>query len=458
MSLHFVILGGGLSGLAHGWFLKQAFGPQLRLTILEKGARPGGWLETRKGDGFLFEQGPRSFRPKGKGKETLALVEALGLQEELLAPDPEASRRYIYHQDRLIPLPRCWWQIPFSPLTRGWMKALWRDTSMPKGEEEQSVQAFFEHRLGHEWVERLVDPFVSGIYAGDCRQLSLRSCFPVLHEWEQKCGSLFKGALWHRPAVDSKSSFVQAMQRFPLFSFKKGMESLPKALAMQLGESVLCNQAASRLVFKEKGVEVFLENGRKIETDRVISTLPAFALGPLLAGYPGLSASLQTLRYATVTVVNLGFRSSVLPFKGFGYLVPSQVGSPVLGCIWDSSIFPQQNQGEQQTRLTVMLGGMHHPEMGKMAEHMVVERALQALHQQLKISCCPDVIQVKKAEAAIPQYELGYEKWKNELQERVSHLSPFFLLSGSGFAGVSINDCVAEARKNSEGLFHLLSK
>ncbi len=143
MSLHVVILGGGLSGLAHGWFLKQAFGSELRLTLLEKASRPGGWLETRQSDEFLFEQGPRSFRAKGRGSETLALVEALGLQEELLVPDPQANRRYIYDQGRLTCLPRRWWQIPFSPLTRGWMKvALARCIDAKSGERRECADLF----------------------------------------------------------------------------------------------------------------------------------------------------------------------------------------------------------------------------------------------------------------------------------------------------------------------------
>ncbi len=330
---------------------------------------------------------------------------------------------------------------------------------MPRAEKEESVQTFFERRLSLEWVERLVDPFISGIYAGDCRQLSLKSCFPLLHEWEQKRGSLLRGAWGHRPAAQSKnpkSLFVQEMQRFPLFSFKKGMESLPQALALRLRESLRCNQTAGRLIFREKGAELFLESGEKLEADWMISTLPSFALSPLLASYPEVSASLRQLRYATVLIVNLGFRSSVLPMRGFGYLIPSCAGSPVLGCIWDSSLFPQQNQREQQTRLTVMLGGMHHPEVGEIPEQTGVEWALKALREHLNISCSPDVVQVKRAQAAIPQYELGYETWKRGLQEKLGRLSSSFILSGSGFTGVSINDCVAEARKNAENLFKIL--
>lgn len=448
MSSHIVILGAGISGLVTAWYLKRSLGSNVRLTIIEKEQRVGGWIQTIETEGFLFEQGPRSCRTKGTGHEALALIEALHLQDQVLVPHPDAHQRFVYYQHKLQRMPRHLWEVPFNPLTRGVLKAVWRDWHMPKRRsEDESIESFFSRRLGQSWAERLIDPFVSGIYAGDCSRLSLKSCFPLFDQWEQQNGSLLRGAWHQRTSSASQTPFVQSIRRFPLFSFKEGMETLPRALARNLKECLFLGQGASRLIFDANGIQVQLENGEHIRSDQVISTLPAFVLSSMLSSYPSVSQRLTSLPYATVLVVNLGFDSSVLPLKGFGYLIPSNEHSNVLGCVWDSCIFPQQNLKANQTRLTVMMGGRHHPEVEHLSDYEAVEHALEVLRQHLGIRGNPQVVQIKRARHAIPQYEVGYSLWKTELQEAMNLLSPRLIVSGSAWTGVSINDCIAQARQ-----------
>lgn len=448
MSHHVVILGAGISGLATAWFLKQRLGSHVRLTLLEKESRVGGWIQTIHSQGFLFEQGPRSCRTKGTGQETLALIEALGLQDQVLAPHPDAHKRYIYQDAGLQCLPKHVWKVPFNALTRGWLKALWRDWRMPKRQkEDESIQDFFARRLGNGWMENLIDPFVSGIYAGDCSRLSLKSCFPLFDQWEQQYGSLVKGAWRHQRSPLVQSSFIQSMCRFPLFSFKQGMETLPRALAHELKDCLRLNQTVKGLKLQATGVEINLQGGERLTANHVISTLPTYNLSALLASHSLLDHHLKELPYASVVVVNIGFEKAVLPLKGFGYLVPSKMKLPVLGCVWDSSLFPVQNQKEQQTRLTMMLGGSHHPEIVHLSESKIVELVRQALQQHLGIHVQPQVLQVKQAYQAIPQYEVGYAVWKKKVQASLQLLSPCLILSGSAWTGVSINDCIAQARQ-----------
>ena len=208
---------------------------------------------------------------------------------------------------------------------------------MPKRQEEdESIQDFFSRRLGVSWTESLIDPFVSGIYAGDCSRLSLKSCFPLFDQWEQQQGSLLLGAWRHRSLVMDHSAFVQKMHRFPMFSFQEGMETLPKALARELNECLSLGQVITCLKPHEKGIEIQLDSGQSVIADHVVSTLPTFVLVPLLTAEPLLALKLKKLSYATVAVINVGFHQDVLPFKGFGYLIPSHLGLQVLGCVWDS--------------------------------------------------------------------------------------------------------------------------
>lgn len=444
--MHIAILGAGISGLATAWFLKQALGASIHLTLIEKSQRVGGWIQTLHTQGFLFEQGPRSCRTKGAGQETLALIEALGLQDQILAPHPDARNRYLYDGQRLQCLPKHLWEVPLNPLTQGWLKALWRDWRMPKRQEkDESIQSFFSRRLGEPWAERLIDPFVSGIYAGDCSRLSLKSCFPLFDQWEQQQGSLVRGAWRHRSPSAHQSPFIQKMRRFPMFSFREGMEVLPRALARELKDCLSLGQSVNSLRFDAQGVDIRLDNQQSLKVDHVISTLPIPVLASLLADYPLLSTKLRELSYATVSVINIGFNRSVLPLKGFGYLIPSRAGLSVLGCVWDSCVFPEQNL-QNQTRLTVMMGGSRHPEVEQMSEKELMENSLQALHKHLGIHAEPQAIQVKQAKNAIPQFEVGHSIWKGEIQEAITHLSPRLTLSGSAWTGVSINDCIAQAR------------
>jgi oxygen-dependent protoporphyrinogen oxidase len=222
---HFVILGGGISGLALAWYLKKKYQETIHLTIIEKSSRAGGWIRSIQQQGFLFEEGPRSCRTKGAGIATLELIEELGLENEVIAASPHAKKRYLYTGKQLRCLPQGIISSLFSPLTRGILPALWKEwRKAPEKCEDESIYDFFARRFSPEIAEQFIDPMVAGIYAGDIRQLSLRSCFPQLHRWEQEYGSLTKGMFFDRSrSKEIHSPFVQAMKSAPIFSFKNGM-------------------------------------------------------------------------------------------------------------------------------------------------------------------------------------------------------------------------------------------
>lgn len=458
MSVQIVILGAGISGLATAWFLKKQLGSQATIQIIEKSSRAGGWIQTVHTDQFLFEQGPRSCRTRGAGKETLALIESLGLQDQVIIPHKSSKKRYIYNQKGLKRLPGLL-GIPFSSLTRGWIKAFWNDWRAPKSEQEdESIHSFFSRRLGKRWADQLVDPFVLGIYAGDCKRLSMKSTFPIFYEWEKEEGSLLKGAWRYKKSSCLQSPFIETIQRSPLFSFKDGLETLPLSLACELEDSLLLHQEVTKITFCPSSIAIELETGNRIQADYLISTLPTPTLGGLLSDYPLLESKLKSLSYASLVIVNLGFDSSALRRKGFGYLVPTQMKQPVLGCVWDSSIFPQQKGSSRQTRLTLMLGGTLFPEIQNYSEEQITQLSLDALKQHLRIDAYPDVIQVKKAPNAVPQFEVGFQKWKEECDEVLATFSKRLILSGTAWSGVSINDCIANARSLSEKMASRIEK
>lgn len=440
MSRRFVILGAGISGLAVGLFLKQHLTEDDTLTIIEKSDRTGGWIRTIRQDGFLFEQGPRSCRTRGTGSRTLALAESLHLTDRIVLPDAKAAKRYVLHRNRLCPLPQHWWQIPFNPLTSDWLQALRSDLKNPKREsDDESIETFFRRRLGSGPFENLVDPFVSGIYAGDCSRLSLKSCFPACEEWEQTKGSLLKGCLMQKKVPnDSPERFRNAS----LFSFSDGMETLPGALTERLRDCIKFRTTVQKPNVHSDRIEIVLDNGETIQATHLISALPAEALSPL---FPELAPLLDSIRYATVVTVNFGYDEKVLHFDGFGYLIPSGGNSPVLGCVWDSSVFPMHNISPEQTRLSVMLGGMKHPDIANLSEEALISTAAESVKKDLGITIRPKAVRVHKAVQAIPQYHVGYSLLKKNIYAGFRSISPRISVIGSAFSGVSVNDCIAHA-------------
>lgn len=453
MDKRIVILGAGISGLALAWSLKKKHGNSIHCTIVEKSSRTGGWIQSIHKEGFLFELGPRSCRTGGNGIATLRLIEELGIQDHVIAGVPEAQCRYLYIDGKLQQIPSSFVSMLFSPLSKGLFKAICNDLFTQRGTGgDESIHAFISRRFSAEIAERFMDPLCSGIYAGDIRKLSVQACFPLLTQWEQEQGSVTKGALFgKRQKSFQESSFIKQMTKNKIFSFKMGMQTLTDALTSQLECDFLLSSEAKELRLKENGIEVGLEDGRVLEGDHVYFTLPAMAVSELLAPY---CKGLESVPSTSVAVVNLGYRSSVLKNKGFGYLVPSREQQQILGVVWDSAIFPQQNCAGE-TRLTVMMGGDNHPDMALKSEEKLADIALRSISKHMGIDAAPDSIHVHIAKEAIPQYHVGHGERVNAMQQGAASLSPRLTILGSSYYGVAVNDCIAKANQEN---FHLSSK
>ena len=502
------ILGGGISGLSLAHFLRRALGPAARIAVVEASGRLGGWVETVQEKGFLFERGPRSFRPSMSGAELLRLVEELGLAESAIAPAPGGSQRLIWLNGQICPLPMSLVGalLGSSPAMTGVPLAGLRELFVPRsGLADESVHDFIERRFGSHVATTLIDPMVSGIYSGDTRRLSVRSCFSVLHEAERDDGSVVKSILRKQLSasrgaaaggVGGASEFEQRMGKEVSVSFKRGMATLTdelevraradpntevltetQAIAMRqatvtagaVPSSVMAgavSTAAGAKAAGQRGVELELcgvgaaqgwQEMRRV--DHVFTTIPAPALGALVERSTAtaddvqrqqkLTADLRSIEYSSVAVMNLGYDKGVLQQEGFGFLVPSkETDAKVLGVTFDSSCFAQQNRTPWQTRLTVMAGGTHRPEVAAMSTAELEELALDAAHQHLGIDMKPELLITGVAKEAIPQYRVGHWALAEDIKEGFAALYPGGTVTpmGNWLRGVGIADCVANAR------------
>ncbi len=394
--MRILILGGGISGLSAAWFLKKK-DPGAKITLLEKTDRLGGWIRTDRENGFLFERGPRTF-PAGRSPHLLQLIQELGLERELISSDPAASKRYLWRNGKLR---------SFSSLLPRFLPVLLLEFFIkPKKGEDETIYEFAVRRFSKACAELIFDPMSLGIYAGDIRKLSLQSCFPKFKEWEERHGSLVKAL------------FKQEKKAKGLFTLKGGMERLVSELEKQLDIEIVprCEVA------KVRGLEI--EAGGKLWTaDRVYSALPASALAPLF----GASFASQSL-----TIVHLVFPYTSQK-RGFGYLIPSIEKEPLFGMVWDSFIFPQQDE-QPVFRMTAMV----RPE----TENPILA-AIDAARRHLGIGGEPLHTSVFQAREAIPQYETGHSIKAALLEEK--HPSLTFL--GNAFEGVSVEACICRSFK-----------
>lgn len=392
------ILGAGITGLSLAWFLKKQ---GVSVTLFEKESRPGGWVRTANHQDNIFEWGPRSLRAHD-AEATLSLIEELGLSEDILYSSPESKTRYILRNGKLEKLGFTLKLIP----------GIVRDLISTRSDmPDESVHEFFARRFSTYIADQYVDPLIKGIYGGDSKQVSIRACFPKLWEMEQNSRSLIIAGMFQKST--SKK----------ILTLKNGMESLVTALADRLKIEIVLNTEVLEI--------------KELPFDHVISTLPAYRLASILPKST-LAELLNAIPFATLGVVHLGYRDAVNPYQGFGYLVPSQEKEAVLGTVFDSSAFPQQNQA-LKTRLTVMIGGSHSdPELKSLA--------IKAAKQHLGITALPDVIESFTAKRAIPQYPVGFPQILDQIQEAKKEF-PHLSLLGTSFSGVSINQCIASAKQ-----------
>lgn len=411
-----LILGAGISGLSLAYYLSQS--NRYEITVLEKSLRPGGWADTDASTGYLFENGPRTFLAS-KALSLLSLVKEIGFEQEVIASEKEAAGRWLWINGELKKAPI--WSLAF-------LKALLTEWMVPRSIlSDETVWDFACRRFNPTVAHHVFDPMCIGIHAGDMHELSMRCCFPGLKSWEEKFGSLTKGF------------FKTPKPKGPhLVGFRKGMSSFITALAQKIQGKILYDQEVQRLSFFDHKVDVQTKRSL-FQADHCFSALPCQVVGNLLN-----QPELLNIKLTGTTVVNFGYPQNVLNRKGFGYIVSSQENDGVLGVIFNSNVFPQHNQREGETRLTVKL------RCAELSEAEAIEMALVTLKKHLGIYAPPQAAAVVQAKEAFPQMKLGYCDWIEALEKKLEQNFPRLKLVGNYLSGVGVNDCIARAKSVSD--------
>jgi len=456
LTMKLTIIGGGIAGLSAAYYAVQrsTLNPQpLEITLLESDSRWGGKIATDRvnfDDGqFIIEGGPDTFlATKLWG---VALCKELGLGERLHGTNPNQKNTYVLSKNRLLPLPDgLAMMIPTNvPAVLRSQLVSWvgkarmgfdfvQPAKALNGDE--SLGAFVCRRLGREAYENLIEPLMSGIYAGDGDQLSLASTFPYLRDLEIKYGSLARGALQMRAQSNGKS--VQG-SRSAFLTPTTGLAEMVEALVESLKSKVnlRLNTKAVKITNYQSRYLVELEDGSSLESDSVILASPAPVSGSLLASlHPTLGSDLKSIPYASTATVSLAYRESDLPraLDGYGYVIPRREGRKALACTWTSTKFPHRApEGYALIRVFVGRAGQDIP----WNENDLLELAKEELNLTLGVTADPLLSRVFLWENAMPQYNLGHPEILKRIDAALETL-PGIALAGNGYRGIGIPDCI----------------
>jgi oxygen-dependent protoporphyrinogen oxidase len=439
-----VVVGAGVSGLVCAHVLQRS---GHRVAVLEADDRAGGVIGTRCRDGFRYETGANS--ALDSTPLLVPLLDSLGIADQRIDTRPEATSRYIVRSGKVVALPLS----PHALLTskafsiRGKIRLL-REPFVSRGpaDADESVSAFVRRRFGQEVLDYAVDPFVSGIYAGDPGQLSMRAAFPRLHALEHAHGSLLRAQL--STAREGRRKGQPKPARPRSFSFREGMQTLPDALVRSLAHytsqaGVTSIETRSPGPFAVSG----LCSGKPFtqHAQAVIVATPAHAAAGLVAPHDTDAArALASIVHAPVAIVASAYRRADVAhaLQGFGMLVPSRERRTILGTLFSSSLF-EGRAPPGHVLLTTFVGGRRNQDMVEQddaALARIVEEELAALLGARR----PLWSEIVRWTRAIPQYELGHLERVQRIVE-VSARQPGLFLCGSWREGVSIGDRIASA-------------
>jgi oxygen-dependent protoporphyrinogen oxidase len=448
------IIGGGISGLAAAYALHKRQVPYL---LLEAGPFLGGVIRTETRDGFLLEGGPDSMlaqKPEG-----VALCRELGLDERLVPTNPDLRSVYVLHRRKLHPLPEgMMLAVPTKilPFARSelfsWPGKLRMglDLVIPggNGRGDESIADFLRRRFGQEAVDRLGEPLLAGIHAGDPERLSILATFPRFRDLETKHGSLVRG-MWAAPRPKSAPG---ARPPAAFYSLRGGLREMVDALVLRLERERIWTRSAVRRVDRgEGGFSLAVEGGETVSARRVIVAAPGPRIAPALEGLlPAAARTLAAIPFASSATVLLGYRREDVahPLDGYGMVIPKTEGLRTTALSFVSTKFPHRAP-EGRVLLRGFLGGVRDEGVMSLSDDEMVETVRRDMTGILGLRGEPAMARVFRWPGGTPQLEVGHLGRMAAVEKEVASV-PGLHLTGAGIRSTGIPDSVADGTRAGE--------
>ncbi len=373
--LRIAVIGGGMAGLGAARVLEDAREADAAVDwqLYESSPRLGGKVHTVRREGYVIEGGPDSAIVEKPWP--IQMARRLGIGDRIQDSNEDIRKSFVYARGRLHELPEGIILMVPTRLVPFALSGLvsWpgklrmaMDLVLPRGgaavvpaagATDESLGDFVRRRLGREALERIAEPIVAGIHAGDPELMSVRATFPMFLDMERQHRSLIlamlarrkarqRAAAASRPAGGANGRPAPTGQTAPsaprsyFYSFRGGLQDLSEAVVASLpAERLHCGADVKSIVRSDGAYVLELSAGLQVTADAVVLATPAWAGGDLLGTVaPRAAASLSSIEYVTTATVSLAFRRDQVghDLKGFGLVVPRAERRPVMATTWSS--------------------------------------------------------------------------------------------------------------------------
>ncbi|WP_141433136.1 protoporphyrinogen oxidase [Bacillus sp. 03113] len=463
-----VIIGGGITGLSTAYYLqKHARENQwpIEVTLVEASHRLGGKIQTIVKDGYVIEKGPDSFLARKQSASRLA--KEVGMSDHLV--HNASGQSFVLVNERLFPMPGgSIMGIPtqIAPfVTTGLFSAVGKlraaaDFILPRSNavQDQSLGQFFRRRLGNEVVENLIEPLLSGIYAGDIDQLSLMSTFPQFYQVEQKYRSLILGMKQASNAAPNKEKKTEKKSNGLFLTFNTGLSSFVDAIESSLeASSVLKGFRVEDIKKQETGYQVDLNGGESLFADSIVMAVPHQVTQSLFSKYE-LFDCLKDMPSTSVATVALAFDQKAIKkdINGTGFVVSRNSDYTITACTWTHKKWPHTTP-DGKVLLRCYIGRSGDQTVVDLSDDQIVKIVLEDLNRTMDISMDPEFVIISRWNDSMPQYTVGHKQRIEMIKARVKEELPGIILAGSSYEGLGLPDCIDQGESAVKEAFTYLN-
>lgn len=479
------IVGGGIAGLSAAYRLLRD-DPEVRVTLLEASPRLGGVIQTERRDGYVLEEGPDVILGAKPGGWELA--QALGIAGRFHGTRKGIGGSFLLTRGRLARLPEGLTglvptkMMPFvkttliSPL--GKLRVAMDFVIPPRRDDaDESVERFVVRRLGREMYDRIVEPLLSGIFAGDGSKLSVKATFPHMRAAEQQYGSMGRSMLAAKKRERANARAAKAgaaaaptapggrrPDQLGFLSFPGGLHEMIEALERALRAAgpdrvkILRGARVAGVTRTEDGFSLGLALGGELTADAVILATPAYATADALRGLvPAAADALSEIPYIATATINIAFRRDDVPHRldGSGWTTPRIEKRPVLACTWSSVKFEGRAPGNVAL-FRAFVGDATNQSLVGQGDDAIVATVREELRQVLGVTAEPLLVQVNRYPRAMPQYNLGHLERVARIEALVAG-QPGLALAGSAYRGVGIPDVIRSGESAATAVMQYLA-
>lgn len=452
------VIGGGITGLAAAFYLQeqaQLHHYPLEIVLLESSHRLGGKLQTLRKDGFIIERGPDSFIDRRGIVSSLATK--LGIDHDMIKT-AHAKTYIAINNKELQPVPTSNilgipTQIkPFMASSlvswSGKVRAT-ADWLLPPSriDGDQSLGKFVRRRFGEEFVQNVIEPFLSGVFSGDIDELSLEATLPILRGYEQQSSSLMRGIRRELTSIEGRA-FTKEYNAFNMQTFAKGMDMLVDALATHLTCQLMKGVRVQSITSYEQQVCLSLNNKSTLAVDGVVVAIPHQSARTLFEDH--LLDDLKDIPSNTVATVSMIFHEADLPsFDGTDIFMSRNSDYSLTSLTYEhkkwSHIAP-----EGYALVNCYIGRTGDAAIVELSDSEIEKILLEDLHQLSGLNVQPVETIVSRWKDSMPQYTIGHIERVRRAKANLHGAFPTVRLAGNSYEGISLANCIEQGFNNAE--------